>query len=132
MKIPADVLNNIPNTTISKSTIHGFGLFADSDLEEGREICQLDGQRIPWTVYSKKKGFAGEWNATTGDILVVRPFRTKYFYINHNRKSNLRVLENPLRIVTLQAIHTGEELLLDYRNEPLPKEYMKVHGSTYL
>lgn len=132
MKVPTDVLNNIPNTTIAKSTIHGFGLFANSNFDNAQEIGQLDGQKIPWAIYSKKKGFSGEWNATTGDILVVRPFRTKYFYINHSRQPNLRVLENPLRIVTMRAIQTGEELLLDYRNEPLPEEYMQMHGSTYL
>ena len=132
MQIPTDILNNIPKTTIRESTIHGFGLFANDGFSNAQEICQLDGQKIAWSTYAKKKGFSGEWNATTGDILVVRPFRTKYFYINHSRTPNLRVLENPLRIVTLRKIHAGEELLLDYRNEPLPEEYMTIHGSTYL
>jgi hypothetical protein len=132
MNIPSAVINNIANTNITHSTIHGHGLFSTKSFETGQELCLLDGQKIPWSIYSKKEGFSGEWNATTGDILVVRPFRTRYYYINHSRSPNLRVVENPLRIMTLRNIKAGEELLLDYRAEPLPDEYLKMHGSTYL
>jgi SET domain-containing protein len=130
--VPEDVINNIPRTHFSKSDIHGHGLFATEGFSAEEQLCVLDGQRVSWRVYSRRKGFSGEWNATTGDVLVIRPFRTRYFYINHSRSPNLQVLEDPLRVVALREIAAGEELLLDYRREPLPEEYMQTHGSTYL
>ena len=132
MKCSTDVLNNIPKTIISKSTIHGHGLFSTEGFAAGEQICLLDGQKIPWSIYSKTQGFSGEWNAIAGDVLVVRPFRTRYYYINHSREPNVQVIEAPLRILTLREIKHGEEILLDYRKEPLPEEYIKMHGSTYL
>lgn len=128
----ADVIDNIPQTHFSESSVHGTGLFASEGFAAGEQLCELDGQRVPWSVYSRREGFSGEWNATTNDILVIRPFRTRYYYINHSRTPNLQVLENPLRVVALQDIAAGGELLLDYRSEPLPEEYMQTHGSTYL
>ena len=130
--VPAEVINNIPRTFISESAVHGCGLFATEGFADGEQLCVLDGQRVPWSVYSKREGFSGEWNATTGDILVIRPFRTRYYYINHSRVCNLRVLESPLRVVAIRNIAACEELTLDYRAEPLPEEYMQIHGSTYL
>ena len=130
--VPAGVINNILRTHISQSTIHGHGLFASEGFFTDEQLCLLDGQRVPWSVYSRREGFSGEWNAISGDVLVIRPFRTRYYYINHSRSPNLQVLEDPLRVVALRDIAAGDELLLDYRREPLPEEYMQAHGSTYL
>lgn len=130
--VPDDVINNIPDTTIAPSGTHGHGLFAARPFADGEVLGALDGQRVPWSTYARREGFSGEWNAVSGDILVIRPFRTRYYYINHSRSPNLRVAESPLRVVALRDIPAGEELLLDYRAEPLPAEYMKMHGSTYL
>jgi hypothetical protein len=119
--IPDDVINNIPDTTIAPSGTHGHGLFAARDFSAGEVLGHLDGQRVPWSVYVRRQ-----------DILVIRPFRTRYYYINHSRGPNLRVEESPLRLIALRDIPAGAELLLDYRAEPLPAEYMAMHGSTYL
>ncbi|MEL6343299.1 MAG: SET domain-containing protein [Myxococcota bacterium] len=127
-----DVIHNIPDTQIQPSTVHGHGLYATRAFADGEQLATLSGQKVPWDRYKRAQGFSGEWNATAGDILVVRPFRTRYYYINHSRTPNLKVLEDPLRIITLRAIAPGEELLLDYRAEPLPAEYMAMHGDSYL
>ena len=126
------VLPTIPQCTIAPSAVHGNGLFTQQPIPAEQVLCHLDGQHIAWSDYAKQKGFSGEWNAIDGDILVVRPFRTFYYYINHSRQPNLKVMQSPLRVVALRDIGQGEELLLDYRAKPLPQEYMAMHGSTYL
>ena len=69
-----------------------------------------------------------EWNAIEKDLLLVRPYRTKYSFINHNRTPNLIIKYNPLRIESFKNILKDEELTLDYRKEPLPDEYIQNKG----
>ena len=78
------VLPTIPQCTIAPSAVHGNGLFTQQPIPAEQVLCHLDGQHIAWSDYAKQKGFSGEWNAIDGDILVVRPFRTFYYYINHS------------------------------------------------
>ena len=135
------VINNISQGEIKKSNIHGYGLFAKNEIFADIVLASLDGQLVPWNVYTKlidmKKDATNEWNALTENLLLVRPFRTKYSFINHSRDPNCEiryVMSEPdtLLIVSKRFIKMGEELTLDYRLEPLNPEYVSGHGSTYL
>ncbi|MDF1622013.1 MAG: SET domain-containing protein [Pseudohongiella nitratireducens] len=129
------VINNIPNTMISKSNVHGYGLFSTTRLIPGVVLTKLDGQKITWEVYESENSLLEEWNALPDGCLLVRPFKTKYFYINHSRTPNLTLIlsENlELSIVVDKDICEGDELFLDYRKESLPKKYIDNHGATYL
>ncbi len=139
------VIDNIVIGHIDNSTIHGLGLFATRMVKEGEILCILDGQVVPKSQYETIRNsliehvshpydqyFFMEWNVLDNDTLLVRPFRTKYSYINHSRKPNLKIAKFPLRIVALTEIMQNEELTLDYREEPLSTEYMEGHGKTYL
>ncbi|WP_165855833.1 SET domain-containing protein-lysine N-methyltransferase [Marinobacter sp. JSM 1782161] len=130
----SDVIDNIRYTRIASSTIHGHGLFCITDLEAGLAIAELDGQVVPWSLHETQH-LTSEWNALPGNRLLVRPYKTRYFYINHARTPNLkleRLGDDRIRIVTLRFIREGEELTLDYRSEPLPDDYLSGHGATYL
>ena len=134
-------LDNIDDTEIRESKIHGYGLFALRDFNEGEAICALDGQVMPWSKYAELekelKGKIGElsdyifmeWNCIRPDALLVRPFRTKYSYINHSRKKrNLKlkkIRDGCILIVVEEYVAKGGELLLDYNDEPLSEEYIK-------
>jgi len=132
MKIlPEDVIDNIKLSYIKESPIHGYGLFAEQEIDEGVVLGVLDGQIIPWKLHSKYH-LTLEWNAIDADTLLVRPYRTKYSYINHQCESNLILMRDPLRVVTLRRISKGEEMTLDYRNEPLSPEYIESSGKFYL
>lgn len=134
------IVDNISNTTIKNSDIHGSGLFATDDIEKGSVLCLLDGQIVSWDSYKKVSStnhfcqfddyLFMEWNALDYDVLMIRPFRTKYSFINHSRSPNTILNRYPLAVLTLRKIYTGEELTLDYRKEPLNKEY--VAAATYL
>jgi len=129
------VIDNIPNTEIKESSIHGFGLFAIKVISAQSTVCVLDGQVIGWDKYESNhlslKGDTGdleeyffmEWNALDTKTLLVRPFRTKYSYINHSKTPNVKVLSFPHRIIALKDIEIGEELTIDYNDEPLRDDY---------
>lgn len=136
------VVNNISFSYIQKSEIHGFGLFADRKLEARTILCILDGQVMDWGQYDKivdivKLGkyqnyIFMEWNALDTSTLLVRAFRTKYSYINHSDNPNVKIYYNPLRIETLKTINKGEEILIDYTQEPLRQEYLDNKNKGFL
>ncbi len=125
------IIDNIRNTEIAPSNVHGHGLFCTKDIPPHTVLCELDGQVIPAAVNAGDT-LAYEWNALPHELLLVRPVRTKYSYINHSRVPNVEIQYTPIRVVSLRQIKQGEELFLDYRKEPLPKAYLSGHGADYL
>jgi len=124
-------IDNIQNTEIKRSVIHGWGLFSLVNIDKDKVLCELDGQEVPYTIYEKNEKSL-EWNALEGDILLVRPYRTKYSFINHSRTPNAKIAYNPIRVLSIRNIIQGEEITIDYRKEALPKKYLQGHGKTYL
>lgn len=121
---------------IDQSSIHGHGLFATSAIAANTKIGVLDGQIVPLE-YIRQSGqeLSLEWNALPGGKVLVRPIRTSYFYINHSRSPNLKLRHGAagqLLVWTRRAIECGEEMLLDYRDEPLDEAYLLGHGASYL
>lgn len=137
-------IDNIGFSKIDKSKIHGFGLFATEHISQNHILGTLDGQVIDWDQYdlisAKVKKEMGqyqnfifmEWNALDTSTLLIRPFRTKYSFINHSYQPNLAIKYNPIRVVAIKDIAENEEFTLDYTQEPLRKEYLEGHGKTYL
>lgn len=137
-------LNNLHSTYIGISRVHGYGLFAQTDLMQGEVLGVLDGQLMTWDAYKKvvdyfsyleqseKKYFFMEWNCISSEYLLVRPFRTFYSLINHSRTPNLYITLSPLSVMVSTAIKKGEELFLDYRKEPLPDFYLNNNENGYL
>nr|WP_297880534.1 SET domain-containing protein-lysine N-methyltransferase [uncultured Campylobacter sp.] len=102
----------------------------------------LDGQVMPWAQYNEimKNTDLGyfnsyifmEWNALDKNTLLVRAFRTKYSYINHSRKPNVAIKYNPMRVEAIKDITKNNEILIDYRKEPLNDNYIKNYGKEFL
>jgi SET domain-containing protein len=129
------VVDNIHNTEIKKSKIHGYGLFATTLIKSGSILCILDGQIVSWSSYdrvSSTKPFGDysdnlfmEWNFLEHNVIMFRPFRTKYSFINHSIDPNVILRRYPVTLISIQDIHKGEEITIDYRKEPLNYNYAK-------
>lgn len=138
MNLHQHIINNIQVGNISKSSIHAFGLFANTDIPVDTLLAILDGQVVPWIVYKEINNLTrdayNEWNAISNDMLLVRRFRTKYSFINHSRSPNCFISNNNgvLSARSLSFIPAGDEMTLDYRYEPLPQDYVDGHGASYL
>ncbi|EGQ63713.1 hypothetical protein GGI1_21152 [Acidithiobacillus sp. GGI-221] len=138
---------------IRNSPVHGFGLFASRKWSAGEVPCdRMDGQILSHDEYEQlqmrmapalgrmRNFFFMEWNALPGNMLLARPFRTSYSYINHSPEPNLKVAFDglapckgaSLSLVVLRDIQPDEEFTLDYRLEPLPRGYFETPYSGYL
>ena len=124
------IVDNIKNTYIDISSIHGFGLFAKKAIQAGAILCELDGQKMDWGHYEKLRKTINlgdyifmEWNALDTKTLLVRAFRTKYSYINHSKTPNVEIKYDPIRIEAVKDISEYDELTIDYSKEPLSEEY---------
>ena len=137
-------IDNIHSTEIRKSKIHGFGLYATAEIPAGTLLCFLEGQRISQKfhkeIYKSLKPeieslgsyLFMECNYLADDYLLVRPLRTKYSYINHSFFPNALIKNDPLRLVSISNILLGDELTIDYRNEPLSEEYLSRPDKHFL
>lgn len=138
------VIDNISFSYITNSKIHGFGLFANSKIQKNTILGILDGQVMDWNNYNNLLDFLKnefgiyknyifmEWNALDKKTLLVRPFRTKYSYINHSEEPNVEIKYNPIRIETIREIIKDEEILINYKNEPLNDDYLHGYGKSFL
>lgn len=129
-----DLVDNIPAGYVAPSRLHGHGLFARAPIAAGERLARLDGQVVPWALH-ERLALVEEWNALAGDRILVRPYRTKYYYINHSRAPNAEVrrdADDRVEVVALAAIGGNEEITLDYRREPLAAAYLAGHGASYL
>ena len=138
------IIDNIPEGYLATSQIHGIGLFATTLIIKNAIIGILDGQLVHQEAVNRVKialpcyktdiqdkcQLLVEWNAMPDSMLLVRPYRTKYSFMNHSRQPNCEV--NNGQIIALHDIYNSEELTLDYRKEPLSDEYLTGHGATYL
>ncbi len=142
-------LRNLHSSEIRESSVHGFGLFSTADIPEATILGILDGQLIDFDAYEQLHHHLGlglgrlrtfffmEWNAVSAQVLLARPFRTYYSYINHSISPNLEIKSasydsSKLLIRTLRAIPKDTELFLDYRKEALPLSYFQQQSSRYL
>lgn len=141
-------VDNMAHTKIHDSKVHGFGLFAEIDFLKGHLFTKLDGQLMTKNSYEHRlkffemklknlqNQFFMEWNIFgKTDLLLVRPFRTKYSYINHHTQNANVHLEQDGPLIKLLAskdIKAGEELFLDYRRESLPRSYFHTPTAYYL
>jgi hypothetical protein len=70
------IIDNIPNTRISESAIHGKGLFSMASIPAGAILAVLDGQLVPlakqYIVSADICASHCEWNAVSKDMLLVR------------------------------------------------------------
>lgn len=113
---------------VKNSKIHGRGLYATADIEEGTDIIQYIGEKITKKESTKR---ALEWEEQareTGEGLVyIFELDDKYDidgrlgdnparYMNHSCDGNCEAVnyEGEIWIVALKDIKKGEELVYDY------------------
>jgi len=126
-----DVIDNLKYTVLKKSKIHGIGLFSNAKIKKGTMLGFLEGQVVPWEQHIKYHNEL-EWNALDEETVMVRPYRTKYGFINHSRTPNCILKYFPLRVETLEDIDVNVELTLDYRKEKTPREYKSKENKDFL
>jgi uncharacterized protein len=119
----APFIETIPGAALGSSSIQGRGLFATRTWEPGDVLCTLDGQVVDVRRYPAVID-ALEWNALTPELLLVRPLRTSYGFLNHGTRPNVAIDDDGLTMRACLAIAPGDELTLDYFAQPVPAAYL--------
>lgn len=120
---------------VDRSEVHGRGLFAMRAFVAGDIIFSFP-EGVPIDVGGDKdmsgSHWEREWNAVEGKLYVREGVGTAYRLINHSRDPNVVVIHKPIeRAFVVQAIcdiYQNNELLLDYRQETLPRMYLVQRG----
>lgn len=100
---------------VKQSTIHGNGVFATQDLDEG-EFQFVYGYVVPIIPGTITDRYGVEWDDDTSYV----PY-APWCFTNHSNKPNCEIAcdENDvLFITTLRDIAEGEELTIDYGFDP--------------
>jgi len=124
-------LQTIGDVRLGPSAIHGRGVFTTRPRAPGELLTVLDGQLVP-AGGSDYVLWQLEWNAVSATLLLVRALRTTYGFINHAREANLTIDADRRTLRSSRAVGTGEELTLNYLDQPLPPAYLNDPRSAYL
>lgn len=124
-----DSLNN--TLYIDVSNVSGFGLFTHLKINKNQKLFSLNGEIVTKN-FLNDENFHGEWNALKDNKFLIRRNRTSYGFINHSREPNCKINTKTMEVVAIRDIQKNDEILLDYRKEPLPKEYVNGFGKNYL
>jgi hypothetical protein len=119
----ASCIDTIPGSIVAESPIHGRGLFTVRAWSAGEVIATLDGQVVDVTRHPAVID-ALEWNALTTELLLVRPIRTSYGYINHSIHPNVDIDDDGRTMRARHDIAAGRELTIDYFAQPVPEAYL--------
>lgn len=95
---------------VKKSTVHGLGLFAQTDIPSGALLGHLTGKYVDgdhshvlWVLNEQ-----GDWQCFE--------VQCDFKYINHSAHPNVAYY-NDLTVVALTDIQAGDELFHDYGDE---------------
>jgi hypothetical protein len=119
----APFIETIAGAEVAPSAIQGRGMFARRTWAVGEVLCVLDGQVIDVTRHPAVID-ALEWNALSPQRLLVRALRTSYGFINHSGRPNIRIDEDGRTMRACQPIAPGDELTMDYFEQPVPPAYL--------
>lgn len=108
---------------VKKSSIHGKGIFSDTDIPKGELIMWIKGEVIDGDECLRREYEEDNvyifWN---GDTYIDTAKTRKIKYINHDCKPNCEVEdgdESSLKLVAAKNIKKGEELTIDYGYEEI-------------
>lgn len=118
----APCITTVPGTRVGPSPTQGRGLFTDRARAEGEVLAELDGQVVDVIEYPAVEAL--EWNGLTPELLLVRPIRTSYGFINHCTHPNVAIDDDGVTMRACRPIAVGDELLIDYFATPVPDAYL--------
>lgn len=118
-------VENIDDTVVKPSDVHGMGLFACREFKKGTLLCTLTGQILPKEIYEKfsssglPKDIFIEKSSVLEDKILAIPFRTSYSFINHHPlvshiEEKFCNKTNQIFVYAKVDIKEGEEILDTY------------------
>ncbi len=102
---------------VSKSSIHGWGLFAKHDLTPGQALFQVAG-RLRSEAYDSRYKVGSNWYSVAPRLWIDPKKNDPASFLNHSCSPNC-IWDDQRWIVAKDHISTGEEILIDYSTTEL-------------
>ena len=120
------MLDNAPLTYPSSSLIHGEGLFAEVPFLKGEIVLNYGLFPEIWyecryTELPKETKERSGYVMIDDEWCITSNTTTKFRYVNHSRTPNCDCDFKNRLLIANKTIKNGEEITIDYRLEPLPK-----------
>ena len=125
------LIETIPDTYVAPSGTQGQGLYSRRAWAKDEILCVLDGQVVEANRYPVLLTEM-EWNALPDEMLLVRPLRTSYGFINHSADPNTEIDADYRTIRAVRTIAAGEEITLDYAAQPVPQGYLERDDTDFM
>ena len=125
------LIETIPDTYLAPSSTQGRGLHTRRAWAKDEVLCVLDGQVVEANRYPVLLTEM-EWNALPDEMLLVRPLRTSYGFINHSADPNTEIDADYRTIRAVRTIAAAEEITLDYAAQPVPEGYLERDDTDFL
>jgi len=119
------VIDNAPNCYVMSSKLHGMGLYANKNLEEGEVIVDMtpykhEFYKIRYDQLNEYQ-ISRNWYIQVDDENCITFDRfSKFCYLNHSRDPSANWLINEFIITAKRFIKHDEEITIDYRVEQRP------------
>jgi len=120
---------------VSRSGIHGKGVFARCDIRKGACIIEYTGERLPWKVAQDLPPHDPDdpyhtflFSLENGLVINAGVGGNESRWINHSCAPNCEIRERRGRIYihALRNLKKGEELFYDYNLEPADRRTKKL------
>ena len=105
------LLDNMPQTYLEKSSLHGIGIFAGADAPPHQLLGAIAGSVVHYK--SLPQDSYTEWMGVGNDAVFLSAKRSKMSMINHSDSPNVRFESG--RLISRRPIAKGDELTMDYR-----------------
>jgi len=102
---------------VKESSVHGKGLFAKENLNDGQKIIEIKGDVIDADECVRRENEGNVYIFWQDDDIYIDTIKSeKIKYINHSCKYNCDVIENAEKLILIATknISAGEELTIDY------------------
>lgn len=111
---------------VSKSKIHGKGVFANRDIKKGEVVFTIKGKLVHWVINNQKESlYAPAWIGMSKHSWIDpdEPAR----FLNHSCNPDCGI-KGKLKVAALRNIKKGEEITIDYSITEMDKLwYMKCN-----
>jgi SET domain-containing protein len=120
---------------VSRSGVHGRGVFARQRIPKGARIIEYTGRRVPWKKAQELPPFDPKnpyhtvfFSVDVGDVIDAAVGGNEARWINHSCDPNCETYEEEGRIFVhaLRGLRPGEELFYDYKMIPAERRTRKV------
>jgi len=98
---------------ISRSAIHGYGIFARRLIKKGEVIFIIKGQLISWRISNEREALTGPDWIGVGKNQWIDPAGRTGQYINHSSEPTCGI-KGRVSVCALQDIKKNEEVTIDY------------------